>query len=433
MTPVYYIAFSGKPWSTVYQDRILSIDITDNDGMEVDSLSIKLDDRDYLVPTPEMGEEIWIELGYLEWHLSLEKKTFMGLFIVNEISYGLSPKSMTIRAKSADMKESLKEPKTRDWHETTLGDIATTIAEEHHLIPAINSDLAGIAFPHINQSEESDMHLLTRLVGNHDGMHKIANGKLIIVPKGEGKAATGRSLSNKLLHFNQLTTGGTINRKTRSDYKGVKAKWRHPGEAKTHVEKEGEGAPFFEIRDPAPNQALAKHKAQSKLKQLKRGTGSISLTMMGNASFAAGIRVTLGQGFKPEYEGSQWILTRVTHRFNNSSFTTTIEGELPNEVDNSTPATVTTTANTAVHALTASESLYSVNTSKLEGEINLIIMNQHTGEPETHTDYIITSASNKSFNHTGTTDDKGGIRITGIPVGEYTLRFGDEEIIIVSS
>lgn len=327
MTPDYTIEIGGKDKTALFQDRIKRLEIVDNDGMEADTLTLVLDDRDYRMPIPEFDEIIKIELGYQGQDL-----VYMGSFAVNETSTGIQPKTLTVRAKSADMIDTLKEPKTRPWHEKTLNQIASEVAVEHGLTPSINEALSGIYFPHINQSEESDMHLLTRLVREHDAMLKIADSKLIIVPKGEGVSASGLSLSTETINLTDVEPGGTISNKGRSKYKGVKCNYRDTLKARTEVISLGDNKPYYEIREPAATKELAEQKAKAKLKELERGVQSLSLTVKGNSKYAAGIKVILGDDFKPKYAGSLWVIKRVRHTLA-KRYVTSIEGEPPNQTD----------------------------------------------------------------------------------------------------
>ena len=46
----------------------------------------------------------------------------MGLYTVDELELSGPPDTLTIRAKAANIRSSLKEHKTRAWDDTTLGD-----------------------------------------------------------------------------------------------------------------------------------------------------------------------------------------------------------------------------------------------------------------------------------------------------------------------
>jgi hypothetical protein len=58
----------------------------------------------------------------------------------------------------------------------------------------VSQQLALIAIEHIDQSNESDLHLLTRLARQHGAVSKPVAGFLVFVFKGEAKSATGQQL-----------------------------------------------------------------------------------------------------------------------------------------------------------------------------------------------------------------------------------------------
>jgi hypothetical protein len=60
--------------------------------------------------------------------------------------------------------------------------------------------LALIAIEHIDQSNESDLHLLTRLARQHGAVSKPVAGFRGFVSKGEAKSATGQQLPFPLCH-----------------------------------------------------------------------------------------------------------------------------------------------------------------------------------------------------------------------------------------
>jgi len=325
MTPAYKIVVNDKDKTALFEDRFLSLDITDNDGNEADTLSLTLHDRDYRTPLPSSDELIKIWLGYVG------KLTYMGAYTVNEYTCKLSPKQLTINAKSANMVSGLKETKTRGWHEKTLGEIAQTIATEHGLKIAINDRLSSIAYAHINQTEESDINLLRRISHEHDAVFKIANETLIITAQGDGKTASGKMLPIEILRYRDLKKGGNITNKGRSKYSGVKCKWRDTNQAKTITETTGT-APFFEIRDIATTKKQAKNKAQAFYKKLQRGESSLNVSIIGNAAYSAGKIITLDDDFKPAYVESGWIIKRVVHHYDKQQgFTTALQCEAPNE------------------------------------------------------------------------------------------------------
>ena len=110
MTPAYRILADGKEITALIRDRLLSLKIEDNAGTQSDTLTLMLDDRDPAITIPRTGARLEVYLGYQE--TSLQR---MGSYTVDEVTLSGSPNTLTIRAKAADMRKSLKACKRRSW------------------------------------------------------------------------------------------------------------------------------------------------------------------------------------------------------------------------------------------------------------------------------------------------------------------------------
>jgi len=80
-----------------------------------------------------------------------------------------------------------RSPKTRSWDATTLGKLVETIAGEHGYTPKVDPELGAIPIPHLDQTAESDMALLTRLAAKHDAVAKPVAGFLVLARQGAAK------------------------------------------------------------------------------------------------------------------------------------------------------------------------------------------------------------------------------------------------------
>ncbi|SMG64540.1 Phage late control D, partial [methanotrophic bacterial endosymbiont of Bathymodiolus sp.] len=167
MTPDFRIHADSQDITERIQDRLLSLRVTDEAGIKSDTVELNLDDRDGLVIWPVHGAELEISLGYRETGL-----VRLGLYIVDEVEHSGPPNTLTIRAKASDMRQSLKAPQTRVWDNVTLADLVSSIASEHGLVPKISDSLASIGYTHLDQTEESDLHLLTRLGRENNAVTK---------------------------------------------------------------------------------------------------------------------------------------------------------------------------------------------------------------------------------------------------------------------
>src|SRR5690606_40346563 len=108
-----------------------------------------------------------------------------GTFTVDAVSHSGTPDQMTIRATSADMRAELPARKSRSWHKTTVGEIASKIAKEHGLKLRISDALNGVRVAHIDQTDESDINFLTRLGQRFDIIATIKAGTLRLIPRSE--------------------------------------------------------------------------------------------------------------------------------------------------------------------------------------------------------------------------------------------------------
>lgn len=94
----------------------LSTDLPDNRGFEADQLDLELDNADGMIVLPRRGV-IHLALGW-EGQPLFPK----GGFTVNEIEHSGSPDWLTIRARSADFRETLNIRREKSWHQTTVGE-----------------------------------------------------------------------------------------------------------------------------------------------------------------------------------------------------------------------------------------------------------------------------------------------------------------------
>lgn len=90
---------------------------------------------------------------------------------------------MTISARAADLQDKWKEGRSQDYHDKTLGDVVGEIAKRQGLTAKVSPDLANLPYTYLGQTEESDLHFLTRLATKHDATAKPTNGVLVFAKK----------------------------------------------------------------------------------------------------------------------------------------------------------------------------------------------------------------------------------------------------------
>ena len=159
MTPQFRIQVEGQGDVTAQiRERLMNLRVRDEEGYGSDVVEIRLDDRSGEMEVPRRGVALEVELGY-----EASGRVSMGRYVVDWIELSGPPEMLTVRARAADMRTGAKQRKTRSWDQVTIGDLVATIAREHDLEPRVARGLAGIVLPHVDQTDESDLHLLTRL------------------------------------------------------------------------------------------------------------------------------------------------------------------------------------------------------------------------------------------------------------------------------
>ena len=203
MQPLFRIYAGSQEITAAIRDRLIELVVTDEAGIQSDELKLTLDDRrredGAIAELPRIGTVLTVSLGYAETRL-----VSLGRFIVDEVEIRSPPATLTVSAKAADMVGPFRSPKTRSWDATTLGQLVEAIAAEHRYQAKIDPELGAIAIPHLDQTAESDMALLTRLAAKHDAVAKPVAGFLVLARQGAAKTITGQTLTTLRLEPEQL-------------------------------------------------------------------------------------------------------------------------------------------------------------------------------------------------------------------------------------
>ena len=322
MKPVFRIVIDDQGDITdLVRDRLLSLSVSDEAGRQSDSAELRLDDRDSAITLPLKGAQMTVSLGY-----EGGGETVTGNFIVDEFELSGPPAALAIRAKGADMRASLKAPKTRSWDDVSVGGLVGQIAAEHGLEARVGSALRAVRIPHLDQTEESDLHLLARLARDHDAAAKPNGKRLLFVPLGEASSVAGKSMPRVDVRPEHVRRW----RATLADrelYSSATAHWHEPATGERHAETAGGGGPAWTLRRTFASAPEAAEAARAKLAELARGTARLSIDLSpGNPVVAAEAELRLA-GFRAGIDRS-WTCRRVVHKLDRRGYSTTVEGEV---------------------------------------------------------------------------------------------------------
>lgn len=322
--PDYRITLGGKNISRRFLPRLESLTLAEARSDEADTIDLVLDDSRNDLAIPKRGDEIKVSIGWAGDTL-VDK----GTFVVNEVEHSGAPDTITVRARSAAMTNGMQERREKSWHKQTIRTIVQTIAKRYSLTPAVGEKLAKIQIAHIDQTHESDMSFLTRLAKRYDAVMNVKDKRLLFMPIGTGKTASGKAL--KVL--NLARADGDMHRyhvSERENYSAVRAHYHSNGKAKRKsVVVGGENNHNVKVLpEDYANEAEARAAAQAEFTRTQRSQATLDFSLArGRADLFPETPVTVS-GFKPDIDETAWLVKKATHRIGNDGFVTDLELEM---------------------------------------------------------------------------------------------------------
>ncbi|AYA03988.1 hypothetical protein BEN74_15055 [Acinetobacter sp. WCHAc010034] len=312
-TPVCIVTANSKPLNALIYSRILSVTVTDNRANEADELSIVLDDHDGALELPKRGVRLNCRMGYLGD--SLHDK---GDFIVDETEWSGTPDQITVKASSANFKSNIKEAKSKSYHRKKFGEIAAEIAKNHSLTLVMTSNLKNIDLSHVDQTNESDLNLLTRLAKQNGAEMAVKKDRLLIFAAGSAKTASGKDLPTITLIRNSGDQFRYSEQDRESDHTGVSASYQDTGKAKREKAVSGEKGKVKHLKGTFANKEEAERASAAKMAEIKRQMAKFSINLAYGLSEISTESPIKLQGFKAEVDKLKWIVEKATHSYTKS-------------------------------------------------------------------------------------------------------------------
>lgn len=327
MTPAWSITADGADVTDRLAQYLIALTITDQAGMEPDELSLEVADPQAQIALPQLGARLAVALGYT--HTGTAQ---MGEYLVDTVELSSPPRQISIQAHSAELAGTLRDRKSRGWDDTTVGALVGEIAGEHGLTPAVGWELKNYTCTRIDQTNESDISLLTRLGQQWDALVAVKAGRLVMTPRGAGTSVSGAAIASHTLRPTDVTAW-RLSLSATDRAARVEARWHDHDTAEDTWEGamvsygSGPEGSTVRMRPIFPDQAAATKAAEARARALERGETSLSLTLPGSPIYGAETPLTL-EGFCAELDG-RWIATRVAHRLDGGGYICEITGERP--------------------------------------------------------------------------------------------------------
>lgn len=326
--PAFRLTVDGKDIAKPISLRLISLELTDNRGIEADQLSITLSDHDGLLVMPSKGAVAQLWLGWSDTGLVPK-----GSYIIDEIEHSGAPDILSIRARSADLRKSLKTKRERSWSDTTLGDVVRQVALANGLKAIVASTLSPVSILQLDQANESDANLMTRIGEEFGAVASIKAGCLLCFPAGGGKSASGLDLP----HITLTREDGDSHHYLQADrdsYDGVRAYFYDVNSAKKQEAIAGGGENLKDLRHTYSDRQSALRAARAEFNRLKRGSATLSYTLArGRPDLIPELTYTL-QGVKNEIDEIIWTGGNVRHSVspdNGYTVSLELESKLPED------------------------------------------------------------------------------------------------------
>lgn len=290
--PKFVLEYEGKDISKDVSPYILQITYTDALQGESDDLEINLEDRDSRWKNgwwPQKGDAVRLSIGYVE-----EALVNCGAFQVDEVELNGPPDTVSLRALSAGVNESLRTKNTVAYENKSLGDIAAGIAKKHglKLVGTISAEKKKRKPRRITQRDETDLEFLKRLGAQEGVVFTIKDKQLVWHDQDELDGAKVVTIIDRtdMMRFAFRT-------KTDQVYKACQVSYHDPKTKKiiTHTETAkgvttGDTLKLNE-RCESKADAIVKAKAALRGKNGKQVEGTV--TLPGAPRLAAGANVDI--------------------------------------------------------------------------------------------------------------------------------------------
>ncbi|WP_330565235.1 phage late control D family protein [Pseudomonas yamanorum] len=326
--PAFRLTVDGLDIAKLISPRLMGLELTDNRGVEADQLSITLSDHDGMLAIPPKGAVLRLWLGWSDTGL-VDK----GTYIVDETEHSGAPDVLSIRARSADLRKGLKTKRERSWSNTTLGDVLGDIAIGNGLTATIAGALDGLPILQLDQANESDANLISRLGEEFDAVASVKAGCLLCLPAGGGKTASGIDLPHIVL----TREDGDQHRYLQADrdsYDGVRTYFYDLNSAKKQEAIAGGGENLKDLRHTFSDRQSALRAARAEFNRLQRGSATLSYALArGRPDLIPELTYTL-QGVKPEIDEIIWYGGNVQHTLspeNGYTVSLELESKLPED------------------------------------------------------------------------------------------------------
>ncbi|WP_073652168.1 phage late control D family protein [Pseudomonas aeruginosa] len=314
-TPTVVVVYEGKDISAHVSPALVELTYVDFMEGESDSVDMALEDAERRWQDawyPQHGDVVQVQLGFAG-----EPLLPCGEFEVDEVELEGPPDVIRIKALAAGVKRSVRTRNGRAYENTTLGDVAKTVAQRNKL--KLTGTIEPVKIARVTQVYETDLIFLKRVAASYGYAFSVRGDKLCFFKRSELKAAEPTLVIRRQdvtsYHFRDKVRG-VVTAATASYHdpktKQVKKATVQDAQAKGNQHSADE----LKLNVRAENEQQARLKADAALDVANEDQTGGSLTMPGQVKLMAGVNVKL-EGFG-KMDG-KYTVTQARHRVSRNS------------------------------------------------------------------------------------------------------------------
>lgn len=296
----YQIYINGRS-NDLATKRMMSFEIIDNIGLQLDSLSISINNADKTIEIPTNNVEIELAIG--DDNKGYDNLYKMGKFIAQYIDANSS--TISINAISQDLSKG-RVRKNRVFKAKSLQDILQTLANELNLKLQIDKTLALKQIDYYIQDNKTSTELIYELSEIFYAVANIKDGNLIFISKDNIK--TLKINENNILSIKQGNTNNKL-------YSGVMYETWNTKEARLEAKKLGNET--YLLIKTAIDKSIVNNLLNAKYKEIKESV-VINLLVQGNADYQSGFMFEINSTEKYDQFNGKYRIEKVIHKYSNA-------------------------------------------------------------------------------------------------------------------
>lgn len=314
-TPKVVVTYEGRDITASITPSLMEVIYIDCLEGESDSVELVLEDVDRRWQGawyPQHGDRVSVQMGYADAPLLP-----CGDFEIDEVELDGPPDVVRIKALGAGVKRSVRTPVGRAYEDTTLADIAATVARRNRL--QLTGEIDQIKISRVTQAYETDLTFLKRVSEEYGYSFSVRGSTLGFFRRAALKGAkpaltidradvSSYRLRDKV---HGVATAATVS------YHDPRAKRTRKSKTKDVVAKTNQcSADELKLNARAETDQQATLKANAALELANEDQTGASLTLFGNVRLMAGLNVLL-TGFGRMC--GKYTITQSRHRFSRSA------------------------------------------------------------------------------------------------------------------